>query len=277
LPLDFYSWHTYAMESADPFDAVRLATQIRGILDAHGFPRAESILAEWNLTPDFGDAEKPELQGEHNAAYIGAVLSYFQDAPIDHAHFYRGDAGWMGLFDLKGGFFKTANAFRVMGRMQDTPRRLVVSGADTLGYAVLAGESADSNTVQILISNYAIPAGYKPRQMILPPELLDPNAAPWDDSGVKKLPRRIGVVYRDNSGYRLAIKNLPWGKGAFRIQRYRIDKTRNFELIEARTAAGASLELSNALPVDSVELIVLQRNLSATGRLLWHTSMGCKP
>jgi hypothetical protein len=101
--------------------------------------------------------------------------------------------------------------------------------------------------------------------MVLPPELLDPNAAPWDDSGVKKLPRRTGVVYHNNSGYRLAIKNLPWSKAAFRIQRYRIDKTRNFELIEARTAAGSSLELSSALPVDSVELIVFQRNLSAQG------------
>lgn len=47
-PLDFYSWHTYAIGSADPYDAVRLAKDIRKILDDHGFPKAESILSEWN-------------------------------------------------------------------------------------------------------------------------------------------------------------------------------------------------------------------------------------
>jgi hypothetical protein len=42
------------------------------------------------------DDEKQTLQGAENAAYIGAVLNYLQDAPIDHAQFYRGDAAWMG-------------------------------------------------------------------------------------------------------------------------------------------------------------------------------------
>jgi hypothetical protein len=105
LPLDFYSWHTYAQGSADPYDGVRLSQEIRKVLDAHGFPKAESILSEWNLTPDFSALEMAELQSAHNATYVGAVLSYFQDAPLDHAHFYRGDAAWMGLFDLQGQYF----------------------------------------------------------------------------------------------------------------------------------------------------------------------------
>src|SRR5579864_3968415 len=131
LPLDFYSWHTYANGSADPYDAVRLAREIRGILDTHGFPHAESILSEWNLSANFTASEKAELQGEHNAAYIGAVLSYLQDTSIDHAHFYRGDAAWMGLFSLEGKYFKTAYTFKAMGKMLDTPQRLPVEGTDT--------------------------------------------------------------------------------------------------------------------------------------------------
>lgn len=260
LPLDFYSWHTYALDSADPFDAVRLARQIRSILDAHGFSKAESILSEWNLSPDFGEAEKPELEGAHNAAYIGAVLSYFQDAPIDHAHFYRGDAAWMGLFDLKGKPFKTAYVFKAMGNMQETPTRLAVEGSDSIGFAVLAGRSADGRKIQIIISNYAIPAGYKPRQMEIPAELKDPNSHPWDESHVKKLPNRVGISYHDNAGYSLAVSHLPWGKNAFRIQRYRIDKNRNLELVEEKFGAGENVNLSNALVPDSVELIVVQRN-----------------
>jgi hypothetical protein len=258
VPLDFYSWHTYADGSADPYDAVRLAKQIRGLLDSHGFPQAESILSEWNLTPDFTDAEKARLQGVDNAAFIGAVLSYFQDAPIDHAQFYRGDAAWMGLFDLQGQYFKTAYTFRAMGKMLDTPQRLSVEGTDTFGFAAIAGRSADGNTVQIVISNYAIPAGFKPNIMEMPPELVKASPPQPDFSKVKMLPPRTDIVYRDNAGYNLTIDNLPWSKKAFSVKRYRISKTQNLDLVEEKSGEG-SFELSSPLAPDAVELIVLQR------------------
>jgi hypothetical protein len=98
-------------------------------------------------------------------------LNYFRDAPIDHAQFYRGDADWMGLFDLKGQYFKTAYTFKATGKMLDTPQRLPVVGTDTYGFSAIAGRSIDGNTVQILISNYAIPAGYKPHTFSMPAEL----------------------------------------------------------------------------------------------------------
>ena len=259
VPLDFYSWHTYANGSADPYDAVRLAREIRGILDAHGFPRAESILSEWNLSADFTEAEKAELQGAHNAAYIGSVLSYLQDTSIDHAHFYRGDAAWMGLFGLDGKYFKTAYTFKAMGKMLDTPQRLPVEGTDTFGFAALAGRSADGNTVQILISNYAIPANYKPDLMPMPPELQKTSPPMPDMSKVKFLPPRTDIVYRNNSGYNLAINNLPWGAAPFSVKRYRISKTQNLDLVEAGSGKGGVLNLSNSLSPDTVELIVLTR------------------
>lgn len=259
LPLDFYSWHTYAIESADPYDAVRLARQIRGILDAHGFPKAESILSEWNLTPDFTEAKKAELQGIHNAAYIGAVLTYFQDAPLDYAHFYRGDAAWMGLFDLQGQYFKTAYTFKATGKMLDTAQRLAVEGADTFGFAVLAGRSADGKSVQILISNYAIPAGYKPETMEMPAELRPPGTPSFDLNKYKLLPNRIDIVYRDNAGYRLTVGNLPWSKEPFTVRRYRISKTQDLALVDEQSGAGGNFQLSSPLAPDAVELLVLQR------------------
>ncbi len=258
VPLDFYSWHTYANGSADPYDAVRLAKEIRGILDTHGFLRAESILSEWDLSADFTDAEKAELQGVHNAAYIGAVLSYLQDTPIDHAHFYRGDAAWMGLFDLHGKYFKTAYAFKAMGEMLDTPQRLAVEGTDTFGFAALAGRTVDGNTVQILISNYAIPPNYKPDLMPMPPELQKAAPPMPDMSKVKFLPVRTDIVYRDNRGYNLTVRNLPWGSAVFSVKRYRISKTQNLELVGEKPAKGDSLNLSNALAPDALELIVLR-------------------
>ena len=259
LPLDFYSWHTYANFSADPYDAVRLAREIRGVLDAHGFPKAESILSEWNLSYDFTDQEKDELQGMHNAAFIGAVLSYLQDAPVDHAMFYRGDAAWMGLFDLEGRYFKPAYTFKAMGRMLDTPQRFAVEGADTFGLAALAGRSADGKTVQVFIGNYAIPAGFAEKKMPAPADAAPPPPPPPDAKKERSLAPRTDIVYRDNAGYNLAIDNLPWGQAAFNLKRYRISKTQNLELVEEKSLRGGSLKLSHPLPTDTVELIVLER------------------
>jgi xylan 1,4-beta-xylosidase len=259
VPLDFYSWHTYADRSADPYDAVRLGKQIRQLLNSHGFPNAESILSEWNLTPDFTDREKARLQDVDNAAYIGAVLSYLQDAPIDHAHFYRGDAAWMGLFDLQGKYFKTAYTFQAMGKMLDTPQRFAVEGTDSFGFAALAGRSADGKTVQIMISNYAIPAGFKPNIMQIPPEALKALPPLPDSSKLKLLPPRKDIVYRDNAGYNLTITNLPWGQKTFSAKRYRISETQNLDLVEEKSGAGGTLNLSSPLAPDAVELIVLQR------------------
>jgi xylan 1,4-beta-xylosidase len=258
VPLDFYSWHTYAINSADPYDATRLAQEIRHVLDRHGFPKAESILSEWNLTPDFTDKQKARLQGMETAAFIGAVLTYMQDAPLDHAHFYRGDAAWMGLFDLEGKYFKTAHAFEAMGKMQDTPKRLPVEGADTFGLTALAGRSKDGNTIQILISNYAIPEGFKPVEMPLPTDVRKAFSS-TDYSKFKPLAPRTDIVYRNNTGYDLTITDLPWGKRKFTVKRYRLDETKNLELLDEKQSTGKTLNLSSPLPPDAMELMVLQK------------------
>lgn len=257
VPLDFYSWHTYADRSADPYDGVRISQSIREILDARGLNKTESILSEWNLTPDFTEAAKARLRGMENAAFVGAALTYFQDAPMDHAMFYRGDAAWMGLFDLNGKGFKTSYTFEAMGRMLGTPRRLAVQGADTFGLAALAGRSANGSTVQILISNYEIPK--QMHAMQVPPEVSKALPPSLDFSKLKFLPRRTDVAYRDNAGYNLTIDNLPWGKKAYSVKRYRIDKAHNLGLVEEKSRTGESLTLSNALAPDSLELIVLQK------------------
>ena len=259
VPFDFYSWHTYAIDSADPYDAVRLAEAIRAVLDAHGFPKAESILSEWNLTPDFTEKAKAELQGIHNAAYLGAVLSYLQDARIDHAHFYRGDAAWMGLFDSQGKYFKTAYAFKAMGKMLDTPQRLPVEGTDTFGFAALAGRSTDGKTVQIFISNYAIPVGWKPEIMQEPEELREPGTPDFDLNKYKLLPRRTDIAYHANAGYKLSVSHLPWGIKDFSVKRYRLSRIQDLQLVKEKSETGDSYNLSSALPPDGLELIVLQQ------------------
>jgi hypothetical protein len=257
VPLDFYSWHTYANLSADPYDAVRIGQQIRSLLDAKGFRSTESCLSEWALRGDFTDAAKPLLQGVGNSAFMGAVMIYLQDSTIDRAIFYRGDAAWNGLFGGHGEYLKPAYTFRALGAMRDTPERIFVTGADTFGFAVLAGRSRDGRTVQVLISNYRIPADYKPFKLQVPKDLFPHGLRVAGLSRMKFLPRREGIVYSKNRGYDLTITNLPWGEAAFSVKRYRLTKREDFSLAEEAVRSGGELRLSNLLPPPGLELIIL--------------------
>ncbi len=243
VPLDFYSWHTYAIDSADPYDAPRLAKRFRELLDAHGFPKAESVLSEWNLTPDFTQAEMDELRSAHNAAFIDSVLSYIQDVPLDGAIFYRGDAAWMGLFDLQGDYYKTAYAFKAMGQMQDTPKRLAVKGTDTFGFAALAGLSADGNTLQVLISNYAIPTGYKRGRCIDQP--IRQHRLFRLRRPASELPLRTDIVYRDNAGYNLTIADLAVGQGSLHDSAVSDQRHTEPGTSGEKSGSGGSVKLSN--------------------------------
>ena len=260
VPLDFYSWHHYAMASADPYDMVRIGADIRELLDTHGFPKAESVLSEWNLSPDFTERERARLQGIENAAFIGAALIYLQDSAVDHAHFYRGDAAWMGLFGPQGEYFKTANTFRATGAMLQSQQRLNLTGADTLGFAAIAGRSRDGKLVQILISNYQIPENYQAQPMTAPEGSAPKNMSMPDFSTMKFLAPRKGIAYRENQGYKLTISNLPWGKNAsFTLKRYRLAEDHNLDVVEEKQATGDYIKITNPLPPPGLELIELQR------------------
>lgn len=256
LPLDFYSWHYYADFSADPLDPSVVAREIRRVLDDHGFKHTRSILSEFNRSADFTADMQDELRSVDNAAFVADTLIYLEDTDVIRAMFYRGDAAWMGLFDLAGKPYKPAYSIRAMGEMQKTPVRLQVTGADQDGLAVLAGSSRNAHEVQILISNYEIPANYQPHIMQPPPDFLKGASIP-DFSKLKHLPRRK-IDYKDNAGYDLTVKNLPWGNVAFTMRRYRLSDKDNFMLVEESEGLGGDFKLSHSLPPPAVELIVLK-------------------
>jgi xylan 1,4-beta-xylosidase len=160
LPLDFYSWHLYqSNRTPDPYYLVETARKMRGMLDAGGFGKAESILSEWNMKAD-PNAAAPD--GMQNVAFIGTAMAYLQDAPLDRALYYRGDPTRTGLFDSSGRYRKKGQVFKMLGGFQSTPERLEVTGADTRGLAVLAGRKADGRAVQVLIAHYGTePVEYK--------------------------------------------------------------------------------------------------------------------
>ena len=113
------------------------------------------------------------MEGADNAAFVASVMIYLQDSAIDRAEFYRGDAAWMGLFDTQRKLFKTAYTYKATAAMLGTLERLDVTGGDTYRFATLAGRSADAKTVQVLVSNYQIPPGFKPHIMVPPPDVQE--------------------------------------------------------------------------------------------------------
>jgi len=258
VPLDFYSWHNYTDGSADPLEPARLAKEFRKIIDDHGFPRAESILSEYNRSADFTEPMKAELRSADNAAFVATTLIYLQDASVDRAIYYRGDASWMGLFDLAKKPYKPAYAIRAVGEMKKTPERIAATGGDDEGFAVLAGKSTDGKTVQILISNYQVPANYKPNVMVPPPEFFVGATLP--DMSKVKLPPNRDITYKNNLGYDLTIQNLPWGQKPFTVQRYRLTNTEDLAPLPSADGRGGQFKSSNALPAPGLELIVLKEN-----------------
>lgn len=245
VPLDFYSWNWFASYSGDAYDPVVIAKKIRAILDERGLRNTQSHLAEWNISTDNSPAVRPYHESLMNAAFTGAVMTYLQDAPVDQAILYRGDALPSGLFDSNATPLKKFYAFRAMADMLQTPRRLPVIGTDTVGFAALAGISKDAATIRLLISNHEIPKELKP---------LHPTPA----LKFERVPVR-SVEYKDNRGYKLSIDNLPWGNASYTITRQRLDPTHDLTSIETRVARGNHLEISNELAPPAVELITIRK------------------
>ncbi len=101
LPFDFYSWHWYGINTR----CSKLAHGVRQKLDSFGFQHVESYLNEWNYVRSFvGDEWTKSLETEismKGAAFIAAVMSDCQTAPVDMLMYYDArPCGMNGLFNF---------------------------------------------------------------------------------------------------------------------------------------------------------------------------------
>ncbi len=243
VPLDFFSWHHYHDRSLDPYDMVRIGDQYRRMLDDVGFTQAETHVTEWNMNLTMANKGPHHQASMENAAFTGAALIYLQDSKVSRSFYYRGDGTVMGLFDFDGGYRKKAYTYKATGSMLAVPDRLSVTGGDTFGFAVLAGKSKGGDTVQVLMSNYEIPANFR-------------NTRKSQGTDFKN---RNNISYRNNTAYSLVVKNLPWGDAEFSVARYRLSKTQDFTLITESSQSGGRFRLEKPLPPPALELIVLKR------------------
>ena len=241
LPLDFYSWHWYATDSNDPRDFARIGADLRSRLDRYGLVKTRSLLTEWN----YGLSDPPPSPLVR-ASFITSALLYMQDAPIDAATLYRAD----NVFGTDGATpDNTGQALIALGRMNSTPVRLAVAGADPDGFAVVAGRSRDGRVLRILISNYQIPAQFLGRRagddVLHVPPVFD----------VHLLARR-SISYRNNSGFDLTVDHLP--RRAYVIERCRISAQDDFKLVTATLSPGQEVHLREELPPPGVELVTVR-------------------
>ncbi len=88
-PLDFFSWHYYGV-TVEP--AIERAKRYRALLDRYGYQDTESILNEWNYVRGFAGADYlysvRTMASMKGAAFIQAMMSLAQDAPIDMLMYY---------------------------------------------------------------------------------------------------------------------------------------------------------------------------------------------
>lgn len=101
VPMDFFSWHIYT-DSTD--ETLRIAKDIREMLDKNGYEKTESILNEWNYLRDWTDNfvySIEQIIGIKGAAFEAAMMCASQNGPIDMLMYYDArPSGFNGLFDF---------------------------------------------------------------------------------------------------------------------------------------------------------------------------------
>lgn len=240
VPLDFWSFHDYCIDSADPYYYVRVAEDMRALLDRHGFTETQLILDEWNVLGF--DLDLLSLAGR--AAFTASAIIYMEDSPIDAQTFYMGP----NLFGEDGCTpNKVGQALVALGRMKRTPVRIDVTGGDSRGLAVQAGRSQGADEVTIVISNYEVPAPLRG------PRSSGDRLADM----VNVLPRR-DLVYTDNDGFAVTVTGLD-PSARYRIERYRTSDVWDYRLLSTTILGGAEVSVSGPLRPPGIETVVVRR------------------
>jgi beta-xylosidase len=186
LPLDFFSWHTYA---SSPKQMAVNGQRVRGMLDEYGFAKAESHLNEWNywafdwetiFQPGYEYVRREAFERQKNeegASFVAASLICLQDASVDVANYYDGQpiTLFCGLFDYYGCPQKTYYAFKAFRRMLDYPQRAKSVAAEENGTLYsLAAVDAKRKRAALLITNFGGNVGECELQMRALP--IEPGA-----------------------------------------------------------------------------------------------------
>jgi hypothetical protein len=145
----FLSWQVDS--DGAPWAAAAAEAAIERLLDRHGLSGTQVIVSDWGTS--VGASYDPE-DSAREAAQLVASATCWQDTRLSLAfRSWPGMGTAPGLLAAGGGLSPLGRAFLLMGRFEDTPRRVAVQGGDQLGYALLAGKSKDGKLVQVAIAD----------------------------------------------------------------------------------------------------------------------------
>lgn len=168
LPLDFFSYHWYGSDPAEP---AATAVAARMVLDEFGFRQTEIHLNEWHYlnagwnelrpnTPAGFRLLRTKFQGTtgaEGAAFAAAVLIGLQDSPLNVANYFCAGADTLhwSMFDEYGVPSPTYYAFRAFNELTKTPIRIHAAAPASV-YAC-GGLSLDKQRAGLLIANFKNP------------------------------------------------------------------------------------------------------------------------
>ncbi len=256
-PLDFYAYHFYPSNNCDPYDYSRWAYHLHNILDDYGYGDVPMMLSEYGtvlFNPNaFSMADSAE------ASYLASLMMYLQDTPVEKANIYNRLVKTNE--DGSAEITKTGYGYKAVGEMNETENRLAVTGGDKNGMAVMAGINDSDDQINVLISNYEIPASQmlanseSHNPMIKDNKLCIPGIANWS------LPIARVLTYENNAGYNLTVTDVPYDTANVVIEQYRIDSDNNLDLIsttKAPISEDGTVVVSNALDTYDVDLLSIK-------------------
>lgn len=159
-PLDFYSFHMYGN---DPQDFTRSINKEKELLQKYGYGNAELHLNEWHYSPCGGiylldpkyfkacQEEDWGFLGSDSSAFTAAILTVFQNTPLDMGGFYRSFGEVWGLISRDLHPSAQFHVFRNYNRLvRNFPER-VKAESDHCGVYCLAGRNGQGSGMMMLV------------------------------------------------------------------------------------------------------------------------------
>jgi hypothetical protein len=211
-----------------PHSYARAQRQIRALVKKEeGFPDAEVLLTEWNMTGAACESTgcRPYVTGVYNASHLVGAIAHLEDTDLPFAFRYRTDGpqafGLFGDGNVEPEWGRTGLAFLVLRKLYETPVRLAATGGDGSGITVLAGRNPSGSQVRVAVASQASPSNSdacafkEPRSGFLIPftksltaTSVNPETAPWSECA--KGTRGIGSTVPWKHRGRLQLS--PWSR-----------------------------------------------------------------
>ena len=164
---DFLSWHGY---TSQPDEFIQEPAKMRDLLREEGFPNCQLAITEWhyllswdgiqsNMTPE---QRKQAMEGPSSlcdidsATFNLAVLSGWQDTPLDQAFYYGANprSPW-GFFNHLGQGNKNYHSMCIFGDfIHAFPSRILTHRKSPGTVYLLGGMADDGNEGLLLVSDY---------------------------------------------------------------------------------------------------------------------------